>query len=647
MSKENQKSIIKKLLLPVAVLCLAAGLLLPRTPAAKAKRLMEKMSDEEKIGQVILMDFRRWITQEETETFYARLAEKSAAADDSGETDVTDATEDSAGDAVPPEPEPQELTELNDEIREIISAYHLGNIILFGENCADTKLVTRLTYELQQTAAENGDLPLLIGTDQEGGNVTRLGSGTCLSGNMALGFSGKASNAYQAGKVLGSELKAVGVNCDFAPVADVNSNPDNPVIGMRSFSDDPAVAADMAKAMARGIQSQGVIACAKHFPGHGDTGTDSHTGLPLVEVGKEEWLKRDAVPFKKLIRNDIPMIMTAHIQVPALDDTQYASKESGETIYLPATLSKRILTDILKGELHFKGVVLTDAMNMDAIASNFDSCEAAVMALNAGVDMVCMPVTLRSVSDVSALQELYDTIKNALDSGELPRERLDDAVVRVLKLKIKSGITDADYSYDVDAAAEAADALVGGTKNRQTEARLAEDCIKLAYNGKFEAFSTNDEKRTVFFMPYENECCSIRHALKCMEKVGKTLNAEVICYNNLKELTDEMLESRETADYLIIGSEQLASTIHNETHWLNVIPRELLSHAKTENIAIICTGLPYQAENFDDSLPRFVLANYSGMNMEDVGCEKFQFKYGPAVPAAVYRIFGLRSTDLA
>ena len=599
-----------KIILPlIVVLCLAAGLFLLRNSTAQAKKLMAEMSDEEKIGQVILMDFRNWITQEETKAST--------------------------------EPEPKALTELNDEVRQIISDYHLGNIILFGENCSDTKLVTKLTYELQQTAAENGDLPLLIGTDQEGGNVTRLGRGTCLSGNMALGFSGKTANAYQAGKVIGSELNAVGINCDFAPVSDVNSNPENPVIGIRSFSDDPAVTAKMAKALAKGIQSQDVIACAKHFPGHGDTDTDSHTGLPMVNVSKEEWLKRDAIPFKKLIRQGIPMIMTAHIQVPALDDTQYVSKESGETIYLPATLSKRILTDILKDELHFKGVVLTDAMNMDAIATNFGPGEVTVMALNAGADMVCMPVILRSVSDVPALAKLYETIKNALDSGELSRERLDDAVLRVLKMKIKFGILDKDYHYDVDAAAEAADILVGGKEHREIEARLADDCIKLTYNGSFEPFGTDDQKRTVFFMPYENECLSVHHALQCMEKAGKTLDAQVFCYDSLEKLTDEMLESLEKADYLIIGSEQLASTMNDETHWLNTIPKELLSHAKTKRIAVICTGLPYQTKNFDDSLPCFVLANYSGMKAEDVGSEKFRFKYGPAIPAAVYRIFGI------
>ena len=147
-------------------------------------------------------------------------------------------------------------------------------------------------------------------------------------------------------------------------------------------------------------------------------------------------------------------------------------------------------------------------------------------------------------------------------------------------------------------------------------------------------------------MPYENECNSVRHALLCMEKAGKTLSAEVICYNKQEMLTDEMLESLEKADYLIIGSEQCADTVHDASRWMNVIPRELLSHAKTERIAVICTGLPYQAENFDDSIPRFVLANYSAMDTRDIGYEKPRFKYDPAIPAAVYRIFRISPITL-
>ncbi len=631
MMDKNKKNIKRKivLLLLVVVLCVAAGLFLLRTPAVRARLLLSKMSTEEKIGQVILMDFRKWTTREEADAFKAEQTEKN--------TDMAVSNEVTA----PAEPEPKALVELNDEIREIISDYHIGNIILFGENCTDTKLVTRLTYELQQAAVAGGDLPLLIGADQEGGSVTRLGSGTCLSGSMAIGFTGNTDNAYQAGQVLGSELKAVGINCDFAPVADVNSNPENPVIGMRSFSGTPDITADMAEAMAKGIRSQQIIACAKHFPGHGDTGTDSHTGLPLVSASREEWLSRDAVPFRKLISSNIPMIMTAHIQFPALDDTRFTSKKSGETIYLPATLSKRIITDILKGDMNFKGVVLTDDMDMDAIAMHFGPSEAAVMALDAGADMLCMPVILRSALDVPLLQELYETIENALDSGELSQKRLDDAVIRVLEMKINCGILDADYHYDVDAAEQAAATLVGGIENREIERRLADACVKYLCSGEFEAFGTNDQHRTVFFMPYENECCSVQHAIKCMEKNGKSLNAEVLSYQGLDELSDEMLESLEKADYLIIGSEQLADVMHDEAHWLNRIPRELLSLAKTERIALICTGLPYQAESFDDSLPKFVLGNYSGMNAADIGCEKFQYKYGPAIPAAVYQIFGI------
>ena len=172
-NKKNIKIRVALLVLAVA-LCVAAGMFLLRTPAVRARLLLSKMSTEEKIGQVILMDFRKWTTQEEADAFYAEQNEKN--------TDMAVSNEAAA----PAEPEPKALVELNDEIREIISAYHIGNIILFGENCTDTKLVTRLTYQLQQAAKAGGDLPLLIGTDQEGGSVTRLGSGTCLSGSMAI-----------------------------------------------------------------------------------------------------------------------------------------------------------------------------------------------------------------------------------------------------------------------------------------------------------------------------------------------------------------------------------------------------------------------------------------------------------------------------
>ena len=387
-----------------------------------------QMSIEEKIGQVLLMDFRMWLTEEER-------AKQLEAAVKNTDMEVSNEAQ------IAYQPEPHGLTVLNEEIRGIIADYHLGNIILFGENCADPQALTHLTYDLQHAAIDSGNFPLIIGTDQEGGNVTRLGNGTCMSGNMAVGASKEPENAYLTGQVIGSELNAVGINCDFAPVADVNSNRDNPVIGMRSFSDDPALVAEMAAAMAKGLKDTDTIACAKHFPGHGNTDTDSHTGLPLVEENYEEWLACDGLPFKNLAeQGNVGMVMTAHIQYPGLDDTRVKSALDGEEIYLPATLSKTILTEILKGKLGFQGVVVTDAMNMDAIADNFGPEEAVIMALDAGADLVCIPASLRSLEDLPKLDALYTAIKSAVSDGTLAEERLDDAVMRVMRLKEEAGI---------------------------------------------------------------------------------------------------------------------------------------------------------------------------------------------------------------
>ncbi|MEG0756473.1 MAG: glycoside hydrolase family 3 N-terminal domain-containing protein, partial [Oscillospiraceae bacterium] len=310
-------------------IALAAGLISAFTLAAfplgtlvreqilnrKAQTLLDGMTTEEKIGQVLLMNFRSWGT-------------------------------DAEGNPLP-------LEECNDTIRGIIGTYHLGNIILFGENVRDTEKAVRLVDDFQQSANQ----PLLIGIDQEGGIVTRLGQGTCLPGNMALGASGKAKNARLAGRLMGEELSAIGVNCNFAPVCDVNDNLQNPVIHLRSFSSDPNTVATMATALREGLGEAGMISAAKHFPGHGNTSVDTHVGLAVVNRSRTEWDAVEAVPFRTMIKDGVEMIMSAHIQYPQLDATTYRSQLSGKEVILPATLSHKILTDILRGELGFDGVV--------------------------------------------------------------------------------------------------------------------------------------------------------------------------------------------------------------------------------------------------------------------------------------------------
>ena len=602
----------------------------------RIKKAVDQMSIEEKIGQVLLMDFRMWLTEEE-KAEQLKAAAKNTDMEVSNEAQIAD------------QPEPHGLTVLNEEVRGIIADYHLGNIILFGENCVDPEALTHLTYDLQHAAIDSGNLPLIIGADQEGGNVTRLGNGTCMSGNMAVGASGEPENAHLTGQVIGSELNAVGINCDFAPVADVNSNRDNPVIGMRSFSDDPTLVAEMAAAMAKGLEDTGTIACAKHFPGHGNTDTDSHTGLPLVEESYEEWWACDGVPFKKLAeQGNVGMVMTAHIQYPGLDDTRVKSALDGEEIYLPATLSKTILTDILKEKLGFQGVVVTDAMNMEAIADNFGPEDAVIRALDAGADLVCIPVSLRSLEDLPKLDAIYAAIKSAVSDGMLAEERLDDAVMRVVRLKNEAGILTRDYDYDVDAAAKYAADLVGGQKNRAVERQVAEACINIVYDGIFVPFSPAAGEKIAVFMPYDSEINSARYAFNRMEAEGTTDALDVNFYSyqyrsgGAGEMTlpsEEMLQAANEADYIILGSEQTTTPMRDPGHWLNTIPAAILKAAKTDRIVILCAGLPYQAEKFSAAYPCVMLYNYSGMNEADIYAEKFTGKFGPAVPAGIETVF--------
>ena len=210
--------------------------------------------------------------------------------------------------------------------------------------------VSRIVLPRFMDAAAAGRPQLLTAVDQEGGPVVRLGHGCQMTGNMALGAIGDPAAAEQAGRLIGEELSAVGLNYDAAPVVDVNVNPQNPVIGLRSFSDDPALVAQLGTALMAGIRSTGVISTLKHFPGHGDTATDSHIGLPRIEKGLDELKRFELIPFQACIDAGAEAIMTAHIQYPLIEKQTMVSVETGEEISLPATLSKTILTDLLRGE---------------------------------------------------------------------------------------------------------------------------------------------------------------------------------------------------------------------------------------------------------------------------------------------------------
>ena len=303
-----------------------------------------------------------------------------------------------------------------DNAAQLIDKYKLGGVIYFAwsNNVNNTAQIAGLSNGVQRASLDATDTPALISTDQEGGVVFRVPA-TELPGNMALGAGRSTQDAHTAAVIGGRELKAVGVNWNFAPVADVNVNPANPVIGVRSFSEDPQLTADLTGAQVRGYQEAGIAAAAKHFPGHGDTAVDSHTGLPVIDHTREEWEAIDKPPFQAAIDQGIKAIMTAHIVVPSLDP-------SGD----PATLSKPIMTGVLRQEMGYNGVVITDSLGMAGVREKYGDARVPVLALKAGVDMLLMPPDI----DLA-----YNSVLDAVRSGELTEERIDISVKRILRLK--------------------------------------------------------------------------------------------------------------------------------------------------------------------------------------------------------------------
>ncbi|WP_433397885.1 glycoside hydrolase family 3 protein [Streptomyces sp. CA-146814] len=307
---------------------------------------------------------------------------------------------------------------------ELVSTYHVGGIIYFAwaHNTRDPHQIADLSNGIQQAAlGERSRVPLLISTDQEHGIVCRVGEpATLLPGAMALGAGGSRSDTRRAAWIAGAELAALGINQNYAPDADVNVNPANPVIGVRSFGSDPQAVAELVAAQVKGYQGAGVAATAKHFPGHGDTNTDSHTGLPVIEHTRQEWEELDAPPFRAAIRARIDSVMTAHIVVPALDPSED-----------PATLSRPILTGILREELGYDGVVVTDSLGMEGVRTKYGDDRVPVLALLAGVDQLLNPPNL-SVA--------YNAVLEAVRGGEISTARIEESVLRILRLKSKLGL---------------------------------------------------------------------------------------------------------------------------------------------------------------------------------------------------------------
>lgn len=310
--------------------------------------------------------------------------------------------------------------EFNDNLKYLIDEYKVGNIVLFTRNIKDIKQLFNLNKQIHEYIMEKTGVMPFISIDQEGGMVTRIMNGaTFCPGNMTLATS-PSEKSYEIGKVMGIELRALGINFNLAPSLDVNNNPMNPVIGVRSYSDNPKIVGEYGKAYIKGLQEQGVIATSKHFPGHGDTDSDSHKSLPTVAHNKERIKSVELVPFVENM-NETKAIMSAHVFFPAYEEGN-----------LPSTLSYKVITNLLKKELGYKGLVISDCMEMKAIDDNYTTQKGCVMGLKAGLDQVMVSATFEK--QIGS----FDEVTKAYENGELTIEEINEKVEKILSLKEES-----------------------------------------------------------------------------------------------------------------------------------------------------------------------------------------------------------------
>ncbi|MCR5128180.1 MAG: glycoside hydrolase family 3 protein [Lachnospiraceae bacterium] len=590
----------------------------------RVESLLAQMSLEEKVGQMMVPSFRIW-----KEIPSAGIDNMNRTVENTGTT-----------------PAAVNVTELNDEIRACIAKYHFGGTVLFAENCRDAEQVLKLTTEIQKTNLAGGGIPMLIAADQEGGTVARIGFGTSGTGNMSLAATGDPQYAHDMAAVFGEELSVLGINTDFAPVLDVNKNPNNPVIGIRSFSDDPNLVAQYGIAYMQGLHDTGTIATLKHFPGHGNTDTDSHTGFPCINESYEALKNSDLVPFQAAIDAGADMIMTAHIQYPQIEKQTYISKSSGEEVYLPATMSRTILTGILRQDMGFDGVIVTDALDMAAIADNFQMDDVICLSINAGVDMILLPI----ITDTDKFHETERIVESTVamvKDGRISEEQVDASVRRILRLKERYGLLDRkDFSLS-EAQITQAVTGVGNPQHRNTAYQTALKSLTLVKNEN-SAFPIIPKAGENVYVLFADSAASRSEAwtmaqtkLQAEGKLPDGVN--VITEKNTREKAAEQVEYAIRADHAILVSRIYNSDCldpnTNDGFSTGYFDQIIAGrHAAGKTTIVISSQLPYDAGRFTNA--DAILLSYCSGVMRTIPAVSGQGSaYVPNLPAALCACF--------
>ena len=457
------------------------------------------------------------------------------------------------------------VTELPAELAEMITQSNLGSVVLFAENFANTEQVVKLTHDLQQAAlASAAAKPLIISVDQEGGRVFRFAQGTAFAGNMALGATQNNHGVKlteQANTAIAKELLALGINNNYAPVVDVNNNSKNPVINTRAYGDKPDWVAKHGIAATKAIQVQGVMATLKHFPGHGDTYVDSHLGLPRVDHELTHINANELVPFKQAIANTKPaMIMTAHIQYPVLDSSTFTST-NGDELIKPATMSRKILHDLLRVEMNFDGIIATDALDMAGIAHFYQPVDAVVATFVAGADLAVMPFKVRKPSDINKfyhfIKQVAAKLGQKIEQGEITQAELEQSLARINRYK-------ADYINSVELAKvslaqqqQQAQQVVANSEHLALEQSLMAEAVVLAKtDAKLLPLASAKPKNIHIIVENDIELAALSHAIEQAfhQAQGAKANITALVASKVKVADKASLDNFRTSADLVIAS---------------------------------------------------------------------------------------------
>ncbi|WP_334471918.1 glycoside hydrolase family 3 protein [Arsenophonus sp. PmNCSU2021_1] len=536
-----------------------------QSPKEEAKQLVSHMSFEEKLGQMLMLGFRHWGID----------AKKNAMA----------------------------MTKLNLVIANIIHHYHLGSVILFRDNLIDSPQTVNLINALQQARS---NLPLFISVDQEDGYVTRLRDGTEMSGNMALGATRSKQLSELVGMIHGYELTHLGFNFNFAPVVDINNNQANPIIGVRSYSDRPQLVVEMANSYIQGIHRYSVLKAIKHFPGHGNVTADSHLSLPTININQQQWRKFELLPFMHTMRN-ADAIITAHIVMPALDNHKLTTIDNRLT-GVPATLSKPILTGLLRNNLNFRGLVITDAMDMGAIANNFDSRWAVKQAILAGNDIILMPLKIRDIEDITKLEQLYHYLKTEAENDAELKRRIDESAYRVVLSKLKNRISAEDKS------AQQAQQIVAAKIDKDIENMVADNAITLIKNSNLLPFQLKNDNKIVIF---SDEKARNQLIKKHLQTIANELNIAITTQDDVVTMmADDRSENQLTAeiqhtDLIILATYNLKKAPINAQRILNVANRNAIP------VVVISTSNPYDIAYLQGVKANIAIYGITGFDATD------------------------------